>query len=588
MWTESGGSSSDVEAKPSSSRRSDSTIETSTNDGSGPVIQETVRYPTSEEVDFVIIGSGAAGGVIAKELSTNGFSVVVMEQGPYLRPFQFSHDEVENYFGEGLDGRLQDHPHSFRASADQDAAPAFFMPSLFYAKAVGGSTLHFAANYWRLRPVDFQERSLLGPISGTTFADWPITYDELEPYYTKVDWEVGVSGEPGPGDPRRSSGYAVPPMPIKSSGVLLRDGAERMGYTSKPAPLAVLSQPHNGRAACVHCGFCWGQACEVGAKSSTLVSMIPVAERTGRCEVRDRSVVTRIETNAAGRISRVIYQDPDGVEQAQPAKAVVLCANGAETPRLLLHSESSQHPNGLANSSGLVGKNLMFNYNSQTWARFSEPLNEYKSVVATRVVTDFYESDARRGFYGGGGIDARATIGPMFWSAFDNPMPGMPSWGPEFKQQLRNYNYTMAAVGHSTSLPQETNTIELDPDLIDAWGRPGIRTTYTDHPDDLAFGGFLRDRCAEIMEAAGAEQVTPLPLAPSTRAAHLLGTCRMGNDPQSSVVDRFHRAHDVPNLFICDGSSMVTSGRGQPTMTIQALAFRAADHMTEAANAGDI
>ena len=136
--------------------------------------------------------------------------------------------------------------------------------------------------------------------------------------------------------------------------------------------------------------------------------------------------------------------------------------------------------------------------------------------------------------------------------------------------------------------PQETNTIELDPDLIDAWGRPGIRMTYTDHPDDLAFGGFLRDRSEEIMEAAGAEQVTPLPLVPSTGTAHLLGTCRMGNDPRSSVVDRFHRAHDVPNLYICDGSSMVTSGRGQPTMTIQALAFRAADHMTEAAKAGEI
>ena len=146
--------------------------------------------------------------------------------------------------GDGLDGSLEDHPHSFRASADQDAVPASFMPNLFYAKAVGGSALHFAANYWRLRPVDFHERSLLGPISGTTFADWPLTYDELEPYYTKVDWEVGVSGEPGPGDPRRSRGYPTPPLPIKSSGVLLRDGAARMGYTSKPAPLAFRAADH--------------------------------------------------------------------------------------------------------------------------------------------------------------------------------------------------------------------------------------------------------------------------------------------------------------------------------------------------------
>lgn len=547
-----------------------------------------VRYQTSEEVDFVVIGSGAAGGVIAKELSTSGFSVIVMEQGPYLRADQFGHDEIDTFFDVGLDGSLDDHPHSFRPTADEEAVPASFRPNIYYAKAVGGSTLHFAANYWRLRPVDFHERSLLGAIPGTTFADWPITYDELEPYYTKVDWEVGVSGEPGPGDPYRSRGYPVPPMPIKSSGVLLRDGAERMGFTSKPAPLAILSQSHNGRAACIHCGFCWGQACEVGAKSSTLASMIPVAERTGRCEVRDRSVVTRLETNAAGRVTRVIYLDADGVEQAQLAKAVVLSANGAETPRLLFLSETSQHPDGLANSSGFVGKNLMFNYNPVSWARFSQPLNEYKSVVATRVVMDFYEADPQRGFYGGGGIDGRSTISPLFWATFDNPMPGMPSWGPEFKRQLAQYNYTMQIVGHGTSLPQETNTIELDPDLVDAWGRPGLRMTYTDHPDDLAFAGFLQERMGEIMEAAGAEQVTAMPLYPSTVTAHLLGTCRMGNDPRSSVVDRDHRAHDVPNLFICDGSSMVTSGRGQPTMTIQALAFRAADRITEFANAGEI
>jgi len=552
------------------------------------MIRQSVRYATSDEVDFVIVGSGAAGGVLAKELATNGFSVVVMEQGPYLRPPQFRHDEAQTYFGDGLVGRLADHPHSFRATPDQEATPAFFFPNLFYAKCVGGSSVHFAANYWRLRPIDFRERSVLGSIPGTTFSDWPITYEELEPYYTKVDWEVGVSGAPAPDDPPRSRGYPVPPMPIKSSGVLLRDGAAAAGYTSMPAPLAILSQPHNGRSGCIHCGMCWGQACEVGAKSSSLASMIPVAEATGRCEIRDRSAVTRIETNDAGRVTRVIYLDPDGVEQAQAAKAVVLAANGAETPRLLFLSETSRHPDGLANSSGYVGQNLMFNYNPAVWAEFSEPLNEYKSVVATRVVMDFYESDPRRGFYGGGGIDARSTIGPLFWSALDNPFPGQPAWGPEFKRALQRYNYTMLASGHATSLPRAENNVTLDERLTDAWGRPGIRVTYQDHPHDIAFADFLRDRIVEILEGAGAERLHVMPNGPSTIAAHLLGTCRMGDDPQTSVVDRYHRAHDVPNLFICDGSSMVTSGRGQPTMTIQALAFRAADHITEAARRGEI
>jgi choline dehydrogenase-like flavoprotein len=551
--------------------------------------QESVRYSTSDEVDFVIVGSGAAGGVVAKELSTNGFSVVVLEQGPYLRPFEFRHDEMETYLGAGLAGSLADHPHSWRQTPDQEAQPASFFPGLFYAKAVGGSSLHFAANYWRLRPVDFNERSRLGAIEGTTFADWPITYDDLEPYYTKVDWEVGVSGEPGPGDPYRSRGYPVPPMPIKSSGVLLRDGAARAGYASKPAPLAILSQPHNGRAPCIHCGLCWGQACEIGAKSSSLASMIPIAERTGRCEIRDRSTVTRVETNAAGRVTRVVYLDAEGTEQAQPAKAVVLAANGAETPRLLFLSESSRHPDGLANSSGYVGQNLMFNYNPAVLAQYSEPLNEYKSVVATRVVVDdFYDADLARGFYGGGGLDARASFGPFFWGLIDNPKPDMPTWGPGFKEQLTRFAHTMQVLGHGTSLPRAQNSITLDENLVDAWGRPGIRVTYEDHPDDLAFARVLQDASVEIMEAAGAEQIWRGPIGQSSVAAHLLGTCRMGDDPRTSVVDRYHRAHDVPNLFICDGSSLVTSGRGQPTMTIQALAFRAADHMTEFAQRGEI
>jgi choline dehydrogenase-like flavoprotein len=551
-------------------------------------MQASFRYATTDEVDFVIVGSGAAGGVLAKELSTNGFSVVVLEQGPYLRPFQFRHDEANEYFGDGLIGRLSDYPHSFRPSADQEAQPAALIPNLFYAKAVGGSSLHFAANYWRFRPVDFRERTLLGPIPGANLQDWPITYEELEPYYAKVDWEIGVSGEPGPSDPFRSRPYPMPPMPIKSSGVLLRDGAAKAGYTSQPAPLAILSRPHNDRAPCIHCGLCWGQACEVGAKSSTLATMIPLAERTGRCEIRDRSAVTRIETAPDGRVTRVIYVDPAGVEQAQRTRAVVLSANGAETPRLLLSSATNRHPDGLANSSGMVGKNLMVNGYSATWADFPERLNEYKSVVATRVVMDFYDSDPRRGFYGGGGIDARSSGSPVLWGLLDNPIPGGPTWGAGYKAQLARYPYVMAATSHSTSLPVETNTIELDPTLTDVWGRPGIRMTYMDHPDDLATMRFLQERAVEIMEAAGAERVVPVPVTPSTITAHMLGTCRMGDDPATSVVGTDHRAHDVPNLFICDGSSLVTSGRGQPTMTIQALAFRAGDRITALARAGSI
>ena len=298
----------------------------------------------------------------------------------------------------------------------------------------------------------------------------------------------------------------------------------------------------------------------------------------------------RIETDAKGRASEVLYFDPGGRELAQKAKAVIVCGNGVETPRLLLMSASTRHPDGLANSSGFVGRNLMFNAHSIVNSVFDEPLNDYKGVQVTRIVHDFYESDSARGFYGGGGIDAR----PL-WSAtpilhvLEGMPPDVPRWGAAFKDEIaHNFTRQMCFVGSTTSLPLDRNNITLDPELEDAWGRPSIRVTYRDHDDDMAMARFLQDRCQELSDAAGAAKSWPRPVVPLTDSAHLLGTCRMGDDPGTSVVDRNHRSHDVPNLFICDGSSFVTSGRGQPTMTIMALAFRAADKIKAAAAAGEI
>jgi len=552
-----------------------------------------VMFPSRKEVDFVIVGSGAAGGVLSRELSTAGFDVVVLEQGPYRKPGDYLvHDELDTLIRNDFerhpswnDPQTHRHHESEKATEkDVGISPAF------YARTVGGSSVHFSANYWRFHPVDFKERSLLGEMSGTGFADWPISYEELEPYYTKVDWECGVSGAQGPFDPPRSRPYPMPPMPVKSSGVLFEKGARAIGLNPQPAPLAILSRPHNGRPACIHCGFCMGFGCEINAKSSTLATMIPLAEATGRCEIRPLSTVARIETNDKGRVSEVLYLDSRGKQHSQKAKAVILCANGAETPRLLLMSESSRFPGGLSNGSGVVGKYLVCNGHSVTQAAFSEPLNEFKSVQATRIVHDFYDSDPRRGFYGGGGLDGRSFLDatPILHSMTGLP-PGVPSWGKAYKQALRHYfTRKMAILGSTTSIALESNNITLDPRRKDDMGRPAIRMTHRDHPDDLAMAKFLQDRAVEIFEAAGASEVWRDPVEPGVGQAHLLGTCRMGDDPANSVVDRFHRSHEIPNLFICDGSSFVTSGRGQPTMTIQALAFRAADHIAEFARRGEI
>jgi len=429
---------------------------------------------------------------------------------------------------------------------------------------------------------------VLGPISGTGFADWPVTYEELEPYYTKVDWEVGVSGAPGVFDPPRSRPYPLPPLPNKSSGVLLERAAHSLGLHAQVAPMAILSQRYDGRSACMGCGHCYAYGCEFGAKSSTLASVIPKAVATGRCEIRADSTVFRVEMNAAGRTTGVAYWNKEGKERRQLARAVVLAANGAETTRLLLMSASPAFPHGLANSSGVVGSHIMFNGGSSTTGRFDHPTNEYKGHVVSRILLDFYESDPKRGFYGGGGIDARFNNGPIGFAV--NGLPeDLPSWGSEFKRALRDYyTHSVRFAAHLTTLPVASNRITLDPEHRDQFGRPALCLTYQDHPDDMETKRWFRDRTQELMEAAGASRVWNQPVLPIDSGVHLLGTARMGNDPRESVVDRYHRAHDVPNLFICDGSSFVTSGRGQPTMTIQALAYRAAEHIARFARSHEI
>jgi choline dehydrogenase-like flavoprotein len=550
--------------------------------------QARVSYKPSDEVDFVIVGSGASGGILAKELSTNGFRVVVLEQGPYLTEKDFTHDEVKVFQEHLLTNNPKQQPHTFRATPREKAKQQY---SVMYGRCVGGSSAHFTANFWRLHEIDFIEHSKIGDIPGTTFTDWPIRYADLEPYYTKVEWEVGVSGLAGasPFDPWRSKPYPMPPLPVKSSGVIFERAAKKLGYHPFPAPMAILSQPRAGRSACANCGFCLGFGCEVGAKSSSLASMIPVAEKTGRCEIRPNSYVHKIEIDEKGRATGAVYFDAKGVVHMQKAKAVVLAANGAETPRLLLLSHSKQFPNGLANSSGMVGKNLMVNTGAIGFGVYDEPLNDYKGFAVSRIFHDFYEADTQKlGFYGGGGVDARYDMTPINFVMQGLP-PETPKWGSSFKKMLHNnFTRTMQIYFHGTSVPVEANGFSLDDEVKDAWGLPALRFTYRDHDNDLKFMAWMTERVMELFDASGARTTWHVPVAPQQFAVHLLGTCRMGNDSKNSVINPDHRTHDVKNLFLCDGSSLVTSGRGQPTMTIEALAFRASDRITALAKSGEI
>src|SRR5216683_4319161 len=313
------------------------------------------KYKTTDVVDFVIVGSGAAGGVLAKELSSNGFRVVVLEQGPRLEPGDFVHDEYWAFNLNALTNNWREQPNTFRKAENEKAQTK---PTVWYGRLVGGGSVHFTSNYWRFHEIDFMERSRKGPVPGAGLEDWPIRYADLESYYTKAERELGVSGlaEANPFDARRTAPYPLPPLPVKASGKIFEAAAKQLGLHPFPAPMAILSQAYRGRAACVQCAYCKGFGCEVRAKSSSLATVIPLAERSGRCEIRAGCRVRKIEMSHGDRVTGAVYFDPRGKEVTQRARAVVLCANGAETPRLLLMSKSNRFPQGLGNSNDLVGR----------------------------------------------------------------------------------------------------------------------------------------------------------------------------------------------------------------------------------------
>jgi choline dehydrogenase-like flavoprotein len=557
------------------------------------------KFSPSEEVDFVVIGSGAAGGVMAKQLAQAGFSVVVMEQGAwgaYGHEQDYNKDELSNRFPAEEDMLLSDprkQRNTFRRNANEKAMPG----NHNYGCVVGGGTVTYGASSWRHLPYEFNEATKFGTMAGAGIADWPVSYDEIEPYYTQAEWEIGISGPST--DVRTKAGsliapmsksYPVKPLPLKSSGALVQKAAEKLNLVVTPNVAAIVTEPFNGRSGCINCGACSGYGCQVKARSSSAVSLLPVAVATGNCEIRVHSYVREIAVDASGRATGVTYFNKanNNEEVFQKAKCVVLSANGTETPRLLLLSKSNRFQQGLANSSGLVGKYLMTGNGGGASGLFTDPLNEYKGCVTGAAVLSYVPNDVKnRGFYGGGRMTARGQMSPMQYG-LAGPH-GAPSWGAGYKKALiEQANRRLTMVNFISQLPVETNTVDLDPDLKDAWGLPAMRITTTSHANDYKGMQFFIDRSVEILKAAGATQVWADEVSDSKGGAHARGTARMGNDPKSSVVNKYHRAHDVPNLFVIDGSSFVTGGRNHPTMTISALAYRCADHLVKAAKTGNV
>ena len=399
------------------------------------------QYTPTTEVDFVVIGSGAAGGIMAKQLSQAGFSVVVLEQGgwgKYGRDHEYNKDEWLNR-NQAQEDRLMSDPtrqrNTFRRNDKEKATPGTHS----YGCVVGGGTVTYGGSSWRHLPYEFNELTSDPTIpSGTGMADWPITYEEIEPYYVQAEWEMGMSGlrVNSPFVAPMSKDYPVPPVPLKASGALFNIAAKKMGLTVVPGPLAIITRPYQGRAACVNCGICSGYGCHVRARSSSAVTVLPLAQKTGKCEIRVNSYVREISIDTNGRVTGVIYFDSQKREIQQRAKAVVLSANGTESARLLLLSKSPKFPDGLANANGVVGKYLMLGNGAGASGLFEQPLNEYKGVISGAGIVDFVPSDPKRGFYGGGRLTARGYETPLSMG-LGGLSPDAPRWGAGYKKALQ-------------------------------------------------------------------------------------------------------------------------------------------------------
>ena len=541
--------------------------------------------PRIEDPDVIVIGTGAAGGVVMKELATQGLKVVALEMGPWLKTRDYVQDELKCHHLRGL--IKYDQPNTYRQMADEDAAPMY---SINMQANVGGSTIHYTGISWRFHESDFKERSSFGAVEGADVRDWPLDYWDLEPYYEKAEYEIGVSGLAGanPFDSPRRKAYPMPPVTRKASGAISDDAAKKLGWHSYPTPMAILTENYDGRAKCMDCGFCEGYGCTMEAKSSTLVNMVPKAMKSGNCELRSNACVREITVDENGLANGVIYLDEKLNEVKLSARVVVLCGNGVMSPRLLQMSQSPAFPDGLANRSGRVGKHLMFNYYQVVRAFFDKDLNEYQGVMDTRVIQDFYEPNPDKyGFYGGGVLEPRGDGSTINFSRMN--VPRVLSWGPKRKKWIMdNWNKNMMVVTSMESLSQERNVLDLDPNVKDKWGLAVPRVTYDVHPNEHKLGDFFRDRAKELLETAGARQVLSGRNSVPKGDAHLMGTCRMGDDPETSVLNKFNQAHNVKNLFVVDGSCFVTSGKSNPTLTIQALAFRASDYIIEEMKKGTI
>jgi gluconate 2-dehydrogenase alpha chain len=556
----------------------------------------------TEKTDVVIVGVGAAGGILAAELGKAGMKVIGLERGPRLTTADFNpHDELRYFQRLDLRPNPKRQPVTWRPNANARATP---VPRQDYGNQAGGGTVHYGSVSWRMHEDDFRARShSIGRYGASavpedsSLADWPLSYADLEPFYDRAEHELGVSGKAGNLQGKKIDGgnvfeaprrrdYPLPPLQVEQCGAAFEAGTRKLGYHPFSTPRAILSQPYNGRPACTYCGFCQAFGCHVGAKSSILVTKLPEADSTGNFKLVTGAMAYRVNTDNSGRATGVSYYGPDGSDNTIEAELVIVTTFIYDNTRLLLLSKTDKFPNGLANSSGHLGKHMMAHMMAGVFVGFDDRhMNVYMGPSAQKHTIDDFNADnfdhTGLGFIRGSQISigtGNLQGGPIALTTVSAP-PGTGRWGASYRDFLAKYYTRHAAmVAQTENLAYPDHMIDLDPNVRDAWGLPAPRMTYDwRRPNELARVEFMMKKMEEIGRAMGASLVWRGALSPGAPGAHHEGGTRMGSDPKNSVVNRYGQTWDIPNLFVVGSSTFPSMSGFNPTLTIQALAFMSAD-----------
>ncbi|MBJ2149277.1 GMC family oxidoreductase [Paracoccus sp. IB05] len=509
------------------------------------------KFELDDDSVVLIIGTGSGGGVLANELAQKGVKVVSLEAGGRYMPEDYINDEWDS-FAQLAWTDTRTTSGDWRVAKDFSGLPAWIV------KAVGGTSIHWAGASLRFQEHEWKPRTNYGHVTGANLLDWPIDGAEMAPWYEKAETKLGVTRT---GD--------RPGLPGNNNYKVLEKGAKALGYKEvHTGRMAINSVDYDDRLACQQTGFCF-QGCKWGAKWSSAYTDIPKGEATGNLEVRDRCHALKIEHDDKGRVTGVLYADKDGNHHFQKARVVCVAGNSIESPRILLNSASSMFPDGLANSSGQVGRNYLRHVTGSVYGVFEKPVKMWRGTTMAGIVQDEARLDPSRGFVGGYELETLA-LGIPFMAAFLDPG----GWGRSFTSAMDGYENMAGMWIVGEDMPQETNRITLSATAVDQFGLPAPNVHFDDHPNDIAMRNHAYARGEAIYRAAGATRTLPTPPYPST---HNLGTNRMSENPRDGVVNKHGQSHDIPNLFISDGSQFTSGAAENPTLTIVALAIRQAE-----------